>query len=94
MGTKLKPCAMGRGLEGFGCSPEASSVGLMCMAGYRGGEGAPQIGGILRARRDKDLKGAERMERKTGGIRPPCHRQAKAAGGGKPEKEAQLVTQG
>lgn len=40
-------------------------------------------GGIPRARRDKDLKGAERMERRTGGIRPLCHRQAKAAGEGR-----------
>ena len=32
-------------------------------------------GGIPRARRDKDLNGAERMERKSRGTRPPRHRQ-------------------
>lgn len=45
--------------------------------------GKERGGGIPRARRDKDLKGAERMERRTGGIRPLCHRQAKAAGEGR-----------
>lgn len=47
--------------------------------------GKERGGGAPRGRRDKDLKGAERMERKSGGYQSFTSL-AMAAGGGKTEK--------
>ena len=49
--------------------PAFVSWGRVCISWEKG-----KGGGIPRAKRDKDLKGAERMERKRGGIRRCCHR--------------------
>lgn len=54
--------------------------------------GKERGGGSPRARRDKDLKGAERTERKRGDQTSPAQAQEKAAVGG--EKGEELGTQG
>lgn len=50
-------------------------------------------GGIPRARRNKDLKGAERMERKGGWLDQASMSQAKAAGGGEMRRREELEAQ-